>query len=77
MKNFNRRKLLLMGLGAGIAARVGNEYQRDRNFNLESQAFVDTLTDNPEQIINTAYSLEADWDTEVAQRHEILAATQS
>ena len=75
MKNFNRRKLLLMGLGASIAARVGSEYQRDRNFNLETQAFSDTLTDNPEQIIDTAYNLEADWDTEVAQRHEILNST--
>ena len=75
MKNFNRRKLLLMGLGASIAARIGNEYQRDRNFNLETQAFTDTLTDNPESIIDTAYNLEADWDTEVARRHEILAAT--
>ena len=73
--NFNRRKLLLMGLGASIAARVGSEYQRDRNFNLETQAFSDTLTDNPEQIIDTAYNIEADWDTEVAQRHEILNST--
>ena len=73
--NFNRRKLLLMGLGASIAARVGSEYQRDRNFNRSSQAFVDTLTDNPQQIINTAYNLEADWDTEVAERQEILGAT--
>ena len=75
MKNFNRRKLLLMGLGASIAARIGSEYQRDRNFDLESQAFTDTLTDNPEQIIDTAYNIEADWDTEVAQRHEILNST--
>ena len=75
MKNFNRRKLLLMGLGASIAARVGSEYQRDRNFNLETQAFTDTLTDNPEQIIDTAYNLEVNWDTEVAQRHEILNST--
>ena len=64
-----------MGLGASIAARVGSEYQRDRNFNLETQAFTDTLTDNPEQIIDTAYNIEADWDTEVAQRHEILNST--
>ena len=75
MKNFNRRQLLLMGLGAGVAARVGSEYQRDRNFNLESQAVSDTLTNNPQQIIDTAYSLEADWDIEVARRHEILSAT--
>ena len=75
MKNFNRRKLLLMGLGAGVAARIGSEYQRDRNFNLESQAFTDTFTDNPEHIIDTAYNLESDWDTEVARRHEILGAT--
>ena len=75
MKNFHRRKLLLMGLGASIAARVGSEYQRDRNFDLESQIFTDNLTDNPKQIIDTAYSLEADWDTEVARRQEILGAT--
>ena len=75
MKNFNRRKILLMGLGASIAARVGSEYQRDRNFNLETRAFTDTLSDNPEQIIDTAYNIEADWDTEVAQRHEIINST--
>ncbi|MEL6495313.1 MAG: lipase family protein [Cyanobacteria bacterium J06623_7] len=75
MKNFNRRKLLLMGLGAGVVARVGSEYQRDRNFNLATEALTETLSDNPEQIIDTAYGLEADWDTEVARRQEILGAT--
>ena len=75
MKNFNRRKLLLMGLGASATARIVDEYQRDRNFNLEVQAFTDSLTDNPGQIIDTAYNLEADWDTEVEQRQEILNST--
>ena len=75
MKSFNRRKLILMGLGASVAARISSEYNRDRNFALQKEAFIDTLTDNPENIIDTAYSLEADWDTEIAQRREILAAT--
>lgn len=75
MKFFNRRKLILMGLGASIAARIGSEYQRDRHFQLETEAFASSLTDNPENIIETAYSLELDWDTEIARRHEILAAT--
>ena len=63
-----RRKLILMGLGAGIIARVNDEYNRDRNFNLQRQAIDDALVDNPEDIIDTAYSMESDWETEIAQR---------
>ncbi len=73
--NLNRRKLLLLGLGAGIVSRIRDEYNRDRNFNLQRKALANTFTDNPENIINTAYNLEADWETEIAKRHEILAAT--
>ena len=73
--NLNRRKLLLLGLGAGIVSRIGDEYNRDRNFNLQRKALANTFTDDPENIINTAYNLEADWETEIAERHEILAAT--
>ncbi|MDJ0568198.1 MAG: lipase family protein [Pleurocapsa sp. MO_192.B19] len=64
-----------MSLGAGIVARVSDEYSRDRNFNFQRQAIVDAITDEPDHIIDKAYNLEADWDTEVAQRQEILAAT--
>ena len=73
--NLNRRKLLLLGLGAGIVSRIRDEYNRDRNFNLQRKALANTFTDDPENIINTAYNLEADWETEIAERHEILAAT--
>ena len=73
--NLNRRKLLLLGLGAGIVSRIRDEYNRDRNFNLQRKALANTFTDDPENIINTAYNLEADWETEIAKRHEILAAT--
>ena len=75
MKRFNRRKLLFMGLGAGIAARIGDEYRRDRNFELQTQAVADAITDDPENIISTAYNLEADWETEIAQRQAILSST--
>lgn len=75
MKFFNRRQLLLMGLGAGVAARINNEYQRDRNFDREIQAFTDSLTNDPQNIVDTAYNLEANWDTEVSQRQEILSST--
>lgn len=65
-----------MGLGAGIIAKAADEYSRDRNSNLQRRAFTNRIADDPETIIDTAYNLEADWETEIAQRHEILAATQ-
>lgn len=65
-----------MGLGAGIIARASNEYNRDRNFILQRQALAKGTTGDPESIIDTAYNLEADWETEIAQRHKILDATQ-
>ena len=70
-----RRKILLMALGAGIVARGTEEYNRDRNFDLQQQAFANTFTQDPERIIDTAYNLEADWDTEIAQRQAVLNAT--
>lgn len=73
--NLTRRTLLLLGLGSGIAARTIDENNRDRNFNQQRQADVNSFTDDPDNIINTAYSLEEDWETEIAQRHDILAAT--
>ena len=75
MKYFTRRKLLLMGLGVGAVARVGDEYSRDRNFDLHRQAIDKALSQDPENIIDTAYNLELDWDTEVAQRQAILSET--
>lgn len=74
--NLNRRKLLLLGLGAGIASRIGDEYNRDRNFNLQRKALANTFTDDPENIINTAYNLEADWETEIAERLDTPPAEQ-
>lgn len=65
-----------MGLGAGIIAKAADEYSRDRNSNLQRRAFTNRIADDPETIIDTAYNLEADWETEIAQRQEILAATQ-
>ena len=76
MKFLTRRKLLLMGLGAAIVARGSEEYKRDRHANFQRQAVTDGITSDSQSIIDTAYSLEANWETEVAQRHEILAATQ-
>jgi len=73
--NLTRRKLLLLALGIGITARIGDEYNRDLTFNLERKAVANTFTNDPKNIIDTAYSLEADWETEIAERHDILAAT--
>lgn len=75
MKFFSRRKLLLMGLGIGVTARIGDEYNRDRNFDLQRQAIDQSLSQDPENIIDTAYNLESDWDTEIAQRRSILSGT--
>ncbi|MEL6437747.1 MAG: lipase [Cyanobacteria bacterium J06621_8] len=73
--NLTRRKLLLMGLGAGAVARTTDEYHRDRRFLQQREAAVRAFPEDPGNIIDTAYSLEADWETEIAQRHEILMAT--
>lgn len=75
MKFLTRRQLLLLGLGVGITARIGDEYNRDRNFNQQSQAAANAFTNEPENIIDIASDLEADWETEIAERQEILAAT--
>lgn len=75
MNFFTRRKLLLLGLGGAAAARIGDEYNRDRNFNQQRKAAVNNFSNDPQNIINVAYNLEADWETEIAERHEILAAT--
>lgn len=76
MKYLSRRRLLLMGLGLGITARGASEYSRDRHWLQQRQSTIDTLTSNPQSIIDTAYDLELNWETEVARRQEILAATQ-
>jgi len=65
-----------MGLGAGIAARMGNEYQRDRNFVRQRRENNNAIADNPQNIIDTAYNLESDWETEIAQRQAILNGTE-
>ena len=75
MNFFTRRRLLLLGLGAGAAARITDEFNRDRNFNRQRKAAANTFSNDPQNIINVAYDLEADWETEIAERHEILAAT--
>lgn len=73
--NLSRRRILLLGLGSAIAARATDEHQRDLNFNQQRKAAVNAFTNDPDNIIDTAYNLEADWETEIAQRHDILAAT--
>ncbi|MEO1342316.1 MAG: hypothetical protein AAFV28_14510, partial [Cyanobacteria bacterium J06635_13] len=45
-------------LGTGVVARINNEYQRDRNFEREIQAFTDSLTNDPQNIVDTAYNVE-------------------
>ncbi len=76
MKSFwKRRQILLMGLGLGTVARVHSEYQRDRNFQQQSQSYTDAISASPENIVDTAYNIEADWETEIAQRQEIINAT--
>ena len=70
-----RRKLLLMGLGTGVVARGADDYHRDRNFSLQRQALSKAIKGDSASIVDTADNLEANWDTEVAQRQEILAAT--
>ena len=65
-----------MGLGTGIVARLSSEYSRDRNFDRQTQALAETVTNDPNSIIDTAYSLEVDWETEIAQRQEILTSTE-
>ena len=75
MKNLTRRQLLLMGLGLGIAARGASEYSRDRNYLLQRQNAFDNITNSPQSIISRAYNLEANWETEIAQRQAILTAT--
>ena len=65
-----------MGLVTGTIARLGSEYSRDRNFELQTQAIAEKVSDNPQNIIDTAYNLEADWETEIAKRQEVLASTE-
>ncbi len=64
-----------MGASAGIFARLKSEYDRDRLVEDEQENLIDTFTQNPENIIDTAYNLESEWETEISQREEILAAT--
>lgn len=71
---FSRRQLLLMGIGLGTVARVTTEYRRNRSFNLQRQAIREMSAMDAESIISTAYGLERDWDTEMLQRQETLAA---
>ncbi len=75
MKFLTRRQLLLLGLAAGITARITDEYNRDRDFNQQRKAVANAFNNEPENIIDIAYNLEADWETEIAERQEILAAT--
>ena len=71
---FTRRQLLLMGIGIGAIARVTSEYIRNHSLNLQRQTIQDLTTMDAENIINTAYGLEKDWETEILQRQETLAA---
>ena len=65
-----------MGVAAGIVARMKSDYGRDRNFNLQKEAAIDQTSNSPQNIINTAFNLEADWGTEIEQRQGILASTE-
>ena len=58
-----------------ITARGTQEYLRDRNSLLQRQSAIARLTNTPQSIISKAYNLEANWETEVAQRQAILNAT--
>ena len=76
MAFINRRKLLSMGAGAGVVARLINEYHRDRLVRNEQENLIDTFTKNPESIIDTAFNLESEWETEISRREQILSATE-
>ena len=69
-----RRQLLLMGIGVGTVARLTTEYRRNRSFDLQRQAIQEMTAADVESIIDTAYGLQRDWDTEILQRQETLAA---
>ena len=71
---FTRRQLLLMGIGVGTLARVTTEYMRNRSLDLQRQAIREMAAMDAESTINAAYGLERDWETEMLQRQEILAA---
>lgn len=64
---FNRRHILLAGLGAGVTGRITQEYLRIRSVlkqqELKSLAN-ETLADDI-SIIDAAYASEANWDNEV------------
>ena len=74
---FNRRHLLLAGLGAGGAVASAKEHLRvqavRKQQNLNTLARV-TLTDSI-SIMEAAYASEADWEDEVANRRRLLSSS--
>ncbi|MDJ0708494.1 MAG: lipase family protein [Leptolyngbyaceae cyanobacterium MO_188.B28] len=73
---FNRRGLLLAGLGAGVTAASAKENARiqavQKHQDLQALAR-ETLSDEL-SIIESAYASEADWDNEVEKRRKLLSA---
>ena len=73
---FNRRSLLLVGLGAGVAAATAKENARIQAVQ-QQQDLQDlargTLSDEL-SIMEAAYASEADWDNEVQKRRKLLSA---
>jgi predicted lipase len=73
---FNRRHILLAGLGAGVTGRITQEYWRIRSV-LKQQKLKTlanaTLADDI-SIIDAAYASEANWENEVEKRKKLLAS---
>jgi predicted lipase len=73
---FNRRHILLAGLGAGVTGRITQEHWRIRSV-LKQQKLKTlanaTLADDI-SIIDAAYASEANWENEVEKRKKLLAS---
>lgn len=73
---FNRRHILLAGLGAGVTGRITQEYLRIRSVlkQQELKALANETLADDISIIDAAYASEANWDNEVEKRKKLLAS---
>ncbi len=73
---FNRRHILLAGLGVGVTGRITQEHLRIQSVrklkelkSLASETLADDIS-----IIDAAYASETDWGNETAKRKKLLAS---